>query len=163
LFLKLPDLFLNIIFGFYFYNLINNHTMKAIVFLSLLMASIGLTAFKMAESPAPNNECISSEAPNLDFTLINKTGYDIENIYVAPTEQKTWGDDIMGRDVLEDGESVEITFDPGENTENWDIYVTWVGYEADEDRFWTGLDLSVISEITLFYDGKTGKTWAKWK
>lgn len=137
--------------------------MKAILFLALFIGSIGLTAFKMAENPALNKECIISEAPNLDFVLINKTGYDIENVYVAPTKQKTWGDDIMGRDVLEDGGSVEITFDPGENTTNWDIYVTWVGYEADEDRFWTGLDLSVISEITLYYDAKSGKTRAEWK
>lgn len=137
--------------------------MKVCVFLSLILLNIGLSAFKVAEKPVANVECLLAEAPNLDFVLINRTGYDIENIYVAPTTQKTWGDDIMGRDLLEDGESVEISFDPGEKTKKWDIYVTWLGYESDEDRYWTGLDLSEISEITLFYDDKSGKTWAEWK
>ncbi|MFZ1562606.1 MAG: hypothetical protein WAT37_21880 [Saprospiraceae bacterium] len=137
--------------------------MKILVFLSFIFLSIGLSAFKIAETPVSNMECLLSEAPNLDFVLVNKTGYDIENIYVAPTKQQTWGDDIMGRDLLEDGESVEVSFDPGEKTKKWDIYVTWLGYESDEDRYWTGLDLSEISEITLFYDDKSGKTWAEWK
>lgn len=88
--------------------------MKVCVFLSLILLNIGLSAFKVAEKPVANVECLLAEAPNLDFVLINRTGYDIENIYVAPTAQKTWGDDIMGRDLLEDGESVEISFDPGE-------------------------------------------------
>ncbi|MBP6238588.1 MAG: hypothetical protein KA536_20725 [Saprospiraceae bacterium] len=137
--------------------------MKILVFLSFIFLSIGLSAFKIAETPVSNMECLLSEAPNLDFVLVNRTGYDIENIYVAPTKQQTWGDDIMGRDLLEDGESVEVSFDPGEKTKKWDIYVTWLGYESDEDRYWTGLDLSEISEITLFYDDKSGKTWAEWK
>ncbi|MBK7805743.1 MAG: argininosuccinate lyase [Saprospiraceae bacterium] len=137
--------------------------MKILAFLSFIFLSIGLSAFKIAEKPVSNMECLLSEAPNLDFVLVNKTGYDIENIYVAPTKQQTWGDDIMGRDLLEDGESVEVSFDPGEKTKKWDIYVTWLGYESDEDRYWTGLDLSEISEITLFYDDKSGKTWAEWK
>lgn len=96
---------------------------------------------------------------NLDFELVNKTGYDINEIFVSPTKMKDWGEDIMGRDVLLDGESVDIAFDTEESERKWDIYVTWVGY--DEDVYWTGFDLSKISKITLYYNNKTGKTWAE--
>jgi hypothetical protein len=98
---------------------------------------------------------------NLDFELVNKTGYDINEIFVSPTKMKDWGEDIMGRDVLLDGESVDIAFDTEETERKWDIYVTWVGYDEDEDVYWTGFDLSKISKITLYYNNKTGKTWAE--
>jgi len=67
----------------------------------------------------------------------------------------------MGRDILASGESVEISFDTEETARKWDIYVTWVGYDSDEDVYWTGFDLSKISKITLFYNDKTGETWAE--
>ncbi len=82
---------------------------------------------------------------------------------MAPTTEREWGEDIMGKDLLLDNESVEISFDGSETTRKWDMYVTWEGYESDEDRFWIGLDLSTISEITLYYDAKSGKTWAETK
>ncbi len=100
------------------------------------------------------------ELLNLDFDLVNKTGYTIRDVYVAPTTQREWGDDVMGKEMLGDGETVEISFDRAETDKKWDIYVTWEGYNADEDVYWIGFDLSKISEITLFYDAKTGKTWA---
>ena len=137
--------------------------MKLFVFITMLFTMMGSTAFTLTEKSPITKEGIHVKGTNLDFLLVNKTGYDIESIFVAPTTEREWGEDIMGVDMLEEGESVEITFDAGENTENWDIYVTWRGYEADEDVFWIGLDLSTISEITLFYDENTGKTWAESK
>ncbi len=130
--------------------------------LAIAMAVMVSMSFK-TDNPRPmvklSKECIA----NLDFDLINKTGYTIKDIYVAPTTQREWGDDIMGKQLLKDGETVEISFDSGETAHKWDIYVTWDGYEADEDVFWIGFDLSIIEEITLFYNEKTGKTWAEFK
>ena len=100
---------------------------------------------------------------DLDFTLVNKTGYTIAHIYVAPTTQREWGDDIMGKDMLADGEEVDILFSTEEVAKKWDIYVTWDGYESDEDVFWIGFDLSKISKITLYYDASTNKTWAEYE
>ncbi len=102
-------------------------------------------------------------AHNLDFNLVNMTGYTIRDVYIAPTTQREWGEDIMGREFLEAGETVEITFDGGETETLWDIYITWEGYDPSEDRYWIGLDLSEISEVALYYDAETGKTWAKTK
>ena len=35
-----------------------------------------------------------------DFTLENRTGVTIVSVFVCPNTSKTWGDDIMGQDVL---------------------------------------------------------------
>jgi hypothetical protein len=45
-----------------------------------------------------------------DFTLINGTGRDIHEVYVGPSNQVDWGDDILGEDILSDGASVSIKF-----------------------------------------------------
>jgi hypothetical protein len=99
----------------------------------------------------------------LDFNLTNMTGYTIKDIFIAPTTQREWGDDVLGRDMLYHEETVEIEFHPGETAKKWDIYVTWDGYESSEDVYWIGFDLSKISAITLYYDSDTGKTWAEYE
>lgn len=124
---------------------------------------LSLTSFTIAEKPGRQPNITHVNSINLDFTLVNKTGYDISEVFVSPTSEKEWGEDIMGKDILANGEVVNITFDGDEKIKKWDMYVTWDGYESDEDVFWLGFDLSVISEITLYYDNKTGKTWAETK
>jgi hypothetical protein len=134
--------------------------MKLLVMLSMLFATM---AFTPADKYPVTVKSQNNHGPNLDFDLVNKTGYTIKDIYVAPTTERNWGDNIMGRQLLHDGETVEISFEAGETAHLWDIYVTWDGYESSEDVYWIGLDLSEISEISLFYNEKTGKTWAKTK
>ena len=137
--------------------------MKFLVFIAAIFICIGSTGFTFSDKPTSDNKCISVKGTNLDFLLVNKTGYNIESIFVSPTSEKDWGEDIMGIELLEEGESAEVSFDPGANATNWDIYVTWEGYEAEDDVLWLDLDLSTISEITLFYDAESGKTWAEVK
>lgn len=136
--------------------------MRSLVFIVSLFTVFGSTAFVAKHSPTPKNECTTVNVNGiiLDFTLVNRTGYTISSIYVAPTTQREWGEDIMGKDLLNDDEQVDISFDGNETVKEWDIYVTWDGYESDEDVFWIGFDLSEISEIELFYEASTGKTWA---
>src|SRR5438105_10789742 len=45
-----------------------------------------------------------------DFTLVNSTGTVITHLFVGPSESSDWGDDILGRDVLDAGDSVDIVF-----------------------------------------------------
>ena len=45
-----------------------------------------------------------------DFDLINATGQVITEVYVSPSNQTDWGDDVLGRDVLMPDESVQIVF-----------------------------------------------------
>src|SRR4051794_30054052 len=44
-----------------------------------------------------------------DFDLVNRTGYTIDKVFVSPSNSKDW-DDVLGRDVLGENETVHIRF-----------------------------------------------------
>ncbi len=88
---------------------------------------------------------------NLDFTLVNKTGLDIIEVYLGPTSQDEWGDDVMGRDILENGAKVDITFSSSETECNWDLKIV---DENDDEIEWMKLNLCTANEITLLYENK---------
>src|SRR5258708_28387559 len=46
-----------------------------------------------------------------DFTLENDSLSYIIHLYVSPSSSTSWGEDILGVDVLPPGQSVDITFD----------------------------------------------------
>ena len=60
-----------------------------IAFLSILLLLVGLVTSARAES-------------DLDFALVNKTGYDLKEIYIGPTASDEWGDNIL-KAILKDG------------------------------------------------------------
>ncbi|HEX6324611.1 MAG TPA: hypothetical protein VFZ36_12865 [Vicinamibacterales bacterium] len=85
----------------------------------------------------------------LDFTLVNKTPYTIVELYVSPTKDEQWGEDVLGKDILEPGKEVEITFSRGETTCIWDLKIV----DEDEDEVeWEKFNLCEASEITLKYE-----------
>lgn len=100
----------------------------------------------------------SALAENLDFTMVNKTGYPINELYVSSAATNDWEEDVLGRDQLDDGERVDIHFDRGSKGCRWDLKVT---YEDGEDAVWQALDLCSISKVTLRYDRSKGRTWAE--
>ena len=89
--------------------------------------------------------------PDLDFTLVNKTGFDIKAVYVSPTSKEDWEENMI-QDVLENGDSLDISFSPGQNTTKWDVMVVWTD---DDSAYWRNYDLSEISKLTLFYNVDT--------
>lgn len=99
-------------------------------------------------------------ADDLDFTLVNKTGYVISEVYVSSAAKNDWEEDVMGRDVLSNGERVDIQFERGSKGCKWDLKVV---YDDEEEAVWKGFDLCAISEVTLRYDRKKGNTWAETK
>ena len=91
-------------------------------------------------------------ASDADFKLVNKTGYQIDSVYVAPTSSDSWGEDIMGRDAVPDGAAVNVTFAHGGSACRFDIRVN---YNDGEKAEWTNVDLCKYETISLFWDGKT--------
>lgn len=90
-------------------------------------------------------------AGDQDFTLTNSTGVVIEKIFVSPHDADKWGEDIMGQDVLADGESVEVKFHRDEESEEWDLKTE----DKDGNTIeWEKLSLPKINKITLDYDDK---------
>ena len=64
-------------------------------------------------------------AAQQDFTITNHTGHVIMTLNVSPNNDDHWGPDILGRDVLGNGEQAEVSFDRNEDQCSWDIKVTY--------------------------------------
>ncbi len=96
-------------------------------------------------------------AGDQDFTLVNKTGYEIDKVYVSAVNAKSWEEDILGKDTLEDGSSVNISFKRSESACRWDMMVV---YSDGDKATWTNLNLCRISKVTLFWDRKNEVTRA---
>ena len=96
-------------------------------------------------------------AGDQDFELVNKTGYPIKHLHVSEANNNAWEEDVLGRDVLNDGESFELAFAKGEKTCKWDMKVV---YDDGEAAVWEGLNLCEISKLTLRWNKNTGVTSA---
>lgn len=97
-------------------------------------------------------------AQTFDFTLVNKTGFDIEEVYVSPADDEEWGDDVLGVDILENGKKVEVEFDGvyeavllAFGVDKYDLKV--IDEDGDEYEYYD-LKLEEIMEITLTLDKK---------
>jgi len=100
----------------------------------------------------------SFAASELDFTIVNKTGYGISELYVAPSASTSWEENLI-EEVLENGEEIEISFDPKSHTaKKWDIMITFV--DDDTKVYWKGYKLDEVSKLTLKYNRSTGQTSA---
>ncbi len=93
----------------------------------------------------------SAFASDADFKMVNRTGYQIDSVYVSPASAAAWGKDIMGKDALEDGAAVNITFPHGGSACKFDIKVD---YKDGDTAEWPNVDLCQYETITLFWDGK---------
>jgi hypothetical protein len=93
-----------------------------------------------------------------DFTLVNKTGYDIREVYISPADASDWEDDVLGDDELLDDDDQVIRFKRAEKTCKWDLKVVYS--EDDSEAIWYAVDLCKVAQITIKYNNKTGKTSA---
>jgi hypothetical protein len=101
---------------------------------------------------------VQAEEVNLDFSLVNKTGYGIKEVYISPMKEDSWQENIL-EEPLEDGETLDVTFSPEHTAKKWDLKIVWV--DGGDSVYWRGCDLSQISKLTLFYDADTDETSAK--
>jgi hypothetical protein len=98
------------------------------------------------------NSASNDKGAAQDFTLVNETGVEIHKVYVSPHDSNDWEEDILGRDTLPTGQSVDIKFNRTEKAANWDLRVEDSQGNAIE---WENLNLLKISKLTLHYkDGK---------
>jgi hypothetical protein len=103
----------------------------------------------------------SATAPALagdqDFNLVNKTGYQIDEVYLGPVSSNSWGEDIMGKGALGDGETAAITFTAPNSVCQWDMKVK---YNDGDTAEWRNLNLCNTSKISLYWDKNAGTTRA---
>lgn len=96
----------------------------------------------------------------LDFTIVNRSGEAIAQIYVGPTGLQDWTDDmeVLKGALLENGESTEITFSPGVREAVWDIRVVYdMDSRAGGDVYVRRIDLSRVRTLTVLQDAN-GRT-----
>jgi hypothetical protein len=99
-----------------------------------------------------NSSSSSEQGANQDFTLVNQTGVEIHKVYISPHDSNDWEEDILGKDTLPSGQSVDIKFNRSEKAAMWDLRVEDSKGNAIE---WENLNLLQISKVTLHYkDGK---------
>ncbi|SRR6266542_2871497 len=94
-----------------------------------------------------------------DFTLVNKSGLAINELYVSKASTNDWEEDILGKDTLPNGESLDITFTPKERAAKWDVKI--VDENKKEHKYYN-LNLLEISEITVRDNGDGTWHW-NWK
>ncbi|MEQ8816798.1 MAG: argininosuccinate lyase [Thalassobaculum sp.] len=96
-----------------------------------------------------------------DFTLVNNTGYALSEVYVSPSKADDWQDDILGRDIMDDGVEFDISFDRADKSCFWDLKVIY--HDDNSSAVWQGIDLCTVSVITIKYNRQTDTTSAVFK
>ena len=81
-----------------------------------------------------------------DFVIVNNTGQAMMTLNVSPSNEDSWGPDILGVEVLAAGERGEVSFDNEEERCDWDIRVT---YEDGDTGDWRGIDLCETAVVEL--------------
>jgi hypothetical protein len=84
-----------------------------------------------------------------DFSLVNSSGFQINEIYVSASSQRNWGRDLLGENVLPNGRVFNVTFSADTSECAWDILIVYADGDRSEFR---RADLCRISRITVFWD-----------
>jgi hypothetical protein len=91
-----------------------------------------------------------------DFTLVNRSGITINELYVGPTKSDDWGNDILGEGTLDNNRQRNIVFSPRTKAARWDIQIV---DENGKKHTKYDLNLLEISEITVRDNGKGDGGW----
>ena len=80
-----------------------------------------------------------------DLIITNLTGTKINALYLSPSDSPDWQENVLGRDVLRDGDTAAIRFHSRARPPLWDLRVDAGAYRAE----WLRLDRTKISAIAL--------------
>jgi hypothetical protein len=93
-----------------------------------------------------------SIAGDADFTLVNKTGYTIREIYISPSHKGNWGNDRMGSNTLGNNKSRLFKFSDKASCDQ-DLKVVFD--DGDAEVVWEEIDLCTINKVSIKYDRKS--------
>jgi hypothetical protein len=112
-------------------------------FCKTLLAVAGMTALLGSAA---------SIAGDADFTLVNKTGYTIREIYISPAAKANWGNDRMGNANLDNNKSRLFKFSDKASCDQ-DLKVVFD--DGDAEVVWENVDLCTINKISIKYNRST--------
>jgi hypothetical protein len=81
-----------------------------------------------------------------NFSVVNATGHTVMTLNVSPTNESEWGPDILGRHVLQPGETGQVVFDRAETQCSYDLRVTYDDNDTSEMR---NVDLCQTRTVNL--------------
>lgn len=121
---------------------------KTKLFSLLVVFALSVFIFTGCGGSSSEDTASANEATTYsqDFTIVNNTGIEIYSIYVSPTGEENWGDDILTTDTLPTGSKTDIVFDTDVQDQYWDLMIS---DSAGATVEWSSIDLFSISEITL--------------
>jgi len=122
------------------------------------MKRLLLTAFLMGTAISALPPTAWGQDAKQDFSLVNKTGYELGKVFVAPSHSDDWADDVLGQDTLGNNEVVDIKFHRANKTCQWDLKVV---YTVDgSNAVWHDINLCKVEKITIRYNKSTDTTSA---
>ena len=93
-----------------------------------------------------------ASAGSADFTLVNKTGYALREVYLSPAHKTKWGNDRLGQDTLENNKSRLFKFSDKSSC----VQDLLVIFDDDGSEVtWEDFDLCALNKITLKYNRKS--------
>ncbi len=84
-----------------------------------------------------------------DFVLVNNTGFPVYYVNVSPASSNSWQNDILGSQVLGNGQYVQVMF-PTNGVQYWDLQAV---FEDGSSLAWYNIDLLSVAQVTLNGDG----------
>lgn len=97
-------------------------------------------------APAASEGGAGADATNQNFTIRNRTGQTIRELYVSAVSSNEWEEDVLGADTLPNGEAAQIRFERSETQCNWDIRVVFENDQSLEQR---NVNLCQTTEIEV--------------
>jgi len=88
----------------------------------------------------------AGDQTNQNFTINNQTGHIVVTLNVSPSNDDQWGPDILGRDVLANGESAQVSFPRAETQCEWDLRATYDDGDTTDVR---GVNLCELTTVNL--------------
>jgi hypothetical protein len=81
-----------------------------------------------------------------NFSILNSTGHVVMTVKVSPTSETSWGPDILGSNVLQNGQTLEVAFDRSTTECNYDIQATYDDGDTTDMR---NVDLCRVGTVNL--------------
>ncbi len=109
----------------------------------------------VAELPEEAHVTNDEEYYSQDVTITNSTGFEIFELYITPSTQEEFGEDLLGESTFPTGTALEFTTDAvGTADATWDIRAV-DGEGTAVDFMGANFSVSTTLDITMGEDGAT--------
>lgn len=86
-----------------------------------------------------------AHAEDLVFTLNNQSSGAVNELYVSPLDSNSWEEDILGKDVLDSGQTATITIRNADGQCAWDVRIVYDDASVTDER---NIDLCTLENGT---------------